>query len=498
MEKEMMRSVNKLPKGINLLLCVFPLIGLAVMTHSLDNDFYFLYKMGEYISNNGFPVNDILSMHSEMKLVVQQWLCDVLYYRIYEALGTTGMVIFMAIIYIVFVTVYYKLCKLVSDNFFVSIVATTLVGLFISMTYLATRPQIVTYVVFLLLFYVLESYIKTKKVYWLAALPLLSLFLINWHASMWWLLFVFMLPYLVEAVPVHIKSIEQKPCCNIFALLITMVIMFFAGLINPYGIDAVTYLFGSYGVEEINEQIQEMHPTTMNNPNGVLFLVVVFLFVLIFAFSKKKNIKARFFCLTMGTLVLAFSSLKGIAYFEICGFFSMVYFLKDFDFKIKVTNSKRTQKQKVRLGVLVSIFCVMLVGLGFVLANDQPNVNEQKSPLQNLDEIVDVLDEKPKNEVVLFTDFNTGQYLEFNGYKAYIDGRAEVFLKKNNKSYDYFKEFVEVKNGEIYYKDFVNKYNFTYLIVDDTTPTLLEGLKHDEDYQIACENEDYTLFELKR
>ena len=498
MENEIKRSVNKLPKGMNLLLFMFPLIGLVVMTHSLDNDFYFLYKMGEYISNNGFPVNDILSMHTEMKLVVQQWLCDVLYYKIYDVLGTTGMVMFMALIYIVFVAVFYKLCKRVSDNFFVSIVTTTLVGLFISMTYMATRPQIVTYIVFLLLFYALESYIKTKKIYWLGVLPLLSVFLINWHASMWWLLFVFMLPYLVESIPIRVNKFEQKPCCNVFALLITMVIMFLVGLINPYGMDAITYLFGSYGVREINEEIQEMQPTSMNDPNGLLLLVILFFFVLIFALYKKKDVKARFFCLTMGTLVLAFSSLKGIAYFVICGFFSMAYFLKDFDFSIKVTNSKRTQKDKVKLVALICVFCAMLAGLGFVLANDKPKVIDEKSPLDNLDEIIEVLDEKPKDEVVLFTDFNTGQYLEFNGYKAYIDGRAEVFLKKNNGSFDYFKEFVDVKNGDIYYKDFVDKYNFTYLIVDDRTPTLLEGLKHDEDYQIACENDDYILFELKR
>ena len=497
MDNKIKCSINNLPKYMNIILFVFPFIGLIFIQTALDNDFYFLYKMGEYISNIGFPTHDILSMHNEMELVVQQWLCDVLFYKIYDSYSVAGMVAFVALVYVAFVFVYYRLCKLITNNFFVSIIATTVSSILISVGFFTTRPQIVTYLVFLLLFYALELYIKTKKVYWLSVLPLLSLFLINWHASMWWLLFVFMLPYLVNAVPIKFKKFRQEPCCNIFALLLTMLIMFCVGFINPYGKDAVTYLFGSYGVDQINAFIQEMKPTSLAQPQGKMLFVIIAIMIVIFAFYPKNNIKLRFLGLTLGTVILSLSSLKGMAYFFICAFFSLAYFLKDLDFDITVTNSKRTKKEKIKLAVLVIVFVLLLGCLCFILSNRDNYTNDENESKDKLDEIITVLNEYPKEDIVLYNDFNTGQYLEFNGYKAYIDGRAEVFLEKNNKNFDYFVEWCDFNSGKLYYKDFVDKYNFTHLIVDKSSVVVLEQLKHDSNYDIIYQNDMYVLFELK-
>ena len=45
-----------------------------------ERDIWFILSYGKYILKNGFPHNNILSMHSDFSLVVQQWLSDVVYY----------------------------------------------------------------------------------------------------------------------------------------------------------------------------------------------------------------------------------------------------------------------------------------------------------------------------------------------------------------------------------------------------------------------------------
>ena len=71
-----------------------------------------------------------------------------------------------------------------------------------------------------------------------------------------------------------------------------------------------------------------------------------------------------------------------------------------------------------------------------------------------------------------------------------------MFLKDNNGEFDYLAEYNEVMNGKLYYKDFVNKYNFNYLIVSDREQLLRMSLKNDNDYTILLDSEEITLFRL--
>ena len=67
---------------------------------------------------------------------------------------------------------------------------------------------------------------------------------------------------------------------------------------------------------------------------------------------------------------------------------------------------------------------------------------------------------------MLYTGYNDGGYLQFLGYKTYLDPRAEVFLKANNKKSDIFIEYYNLQNNELNGYDFLNKYKFDVLILD--------------------------------
>lgn len=61
--------------------------------------------------------------------------------------------------------------------------------------------------------------------------------------------------------------------------------------------------------------------------------------------------------------------------------------------------------------------------------------------------------------------YDDGGYVEYRGYRAYIDPRAEIFSKANNKKSDIIKEYYKLQHGQADYLTFLTKYDFDYLIL---------------------------------
>ena len=97
----------------------------------------------------------------------------------------------------------------------------------------------------------------------------------------------------------------------------------------------------------------------------------------------------------------------------------------------------------------------------------------------------------------MYTGYNDGGLAEFRGIPSYIDPRAEVFVKKNNKKEDVMKEYYQLQRGMLYYKSFLNKYGFTHIVIteDDILNTYLP---YDTDYEKVYSNEDYSLYMRKK
>jgi hypothetical protein len=103
---------------------------------------------------------------------------------------------------------------------------------------------------------------------------------------------------------------------------------------------------------------------------------------------------------------------------------------------------------------------------------------------------------KDTESAKVYSSFNDGSYVEFRGYKAYIDPRAEYFLKKNNGKADIFKEFYDLQHGNLDAHEFLEKYDFTHLLVakDDWLYNRIDTTK--ENYFVLYENTDkgYRLY----
>ena len=101
-----------------------------------------------------------------------------------------------------------------------------------------------------------------------------------------------------------------------------------------------------------------------------------------------------------------------------------------------------------------------------------------------------------KEKIKVYADYNDGGYVEYMGIKSYIDPRAEVFLKKNNKQKDIFVEYYNVQKYKLPCDVFLNTYDFDLLILDEQDA--LNKCMNNKKYNLVYSDKDRKLYEVKK
>lgn len=295
-------------KGSYLCLFVSTIFLVYLKNYTLDNDTWFLLNHGRYVFQHGIPYIEPFTIHENFSFVMQQWLSALIFYLFYNYFGIKSLLFLIIFLNFVIIFVCYKLCMLLSDgNYKVSSILTFFIDCSLLVFFIVSRPQIFTFILVLLMFYSLELYIKKGNVKYLFILPIISLLQINLHASMWWMLYVLMLPYLLDGY--NFKNFKHD-IYKKWPIIVAMIVMFIVAFINPYGLDAIVYFFKSYGVESINNYVNEMQPLIITNFIGKFIWAYIFLIFILYIFVGKKNIKVRYLLLFIGTCYLSLSSIK--------------------------------------------------------------------------------------------------------------------------------------------------------------------------------------------
>jgi len=489
-QTEIKLSSDNLPRWLIAVLLIIPIILACFQTRIIDNDFYFLYPTGEYIVKNGFPHTDILSMHTTMKIVVQQWLSSVIFFFSYSQFGKYGIIVLIYLCYSIINYLLYRLSFLITKNELLSILLTWLSGLFLFFHFMVSRPHIFTYIVILLEVIILEKYVQTNKKALLIALPILSVLQINLHAAMWPMIVVFMAPYIVSAALSLTRKFKKYACGNFLPLLITLIISIAVSFINPYGITNVLYMTSTAGHDHIN-LIGEMGSTSTESLFGLAFFALLFVMGIVSFIKKNHPFALRFFLLFAGTLFIALKHYKGIPYFLIFGIPAFGYMLSNVNFVISLPY-KKTKRNTI---LIVTFIFISFASLCIQLQDFSKILNQEKlSRYEQLDAVMDFL-ARQNERITLFTDFDDSQYFEFHNYPAFVDGRVELFLEKNNGECDYFEEYYDFVKGKTYYKEFIDKYHFNYLVFNkEKSRNVYLPLMHDDDFEIIYESEGVYLF----
>ena len=532
-------------------------IGLVLIPQVLNNDIWFLLNAGRYVTQSGIPHIEPFTMHENLHFVMQQWLSAVVFWQIYQHFGADGLFMLVTAIGAITLYVFYRLCMLVSSgNFQISAMGTAILGCIVSPLFFVTRPQIFSTLFLLLEVFLLEKYCRTGKKGCMVLLPLLSLVLINMHAAIWLMSIIVLLPFFADIWNFNGKSryFVHDTRASGRILLLTAAGMLGIALLNPYYTEAMGYVFRSYGHTDINALVSEMQPMVINNILGkMLFLLTGGLVV----FYARVKVPIRYICLTLGLSCMAFSSVRSLFLFLLLGTFpfsyifrcwqpvreeaadgekgaehrrdllmlivslSTVFMLLHMDMKPAEVWEKLSLQSKMFLaglhtGALLLIVkyvlefkagvgnkahmlrrqaaCIVLcclVSFFVILLSLRQSGEDSRTPAQAAAFLLEHYD---LEQMKVWTNYYEGGYLEFQGIHVYIDARAEVFIYENNQEKDVFKEYIELQSGQLYYKDFIARYEFTHFLTckDDI---LYVYLYNDPDYRLVYEDETRRLFE---
>lgn len=166
----------------------------------------------------------------------------------------------------------------------------------------------------------------------------------------------------------------------------------------------------------------------------------------------------------------------------VCGIPSLNYNFKD----IKEEKQEKYYRFKINNILITSLGLVFLIFCGYFIINNYDTLEENSK--HYLFDVANYLDKNTTKDIKLYTKYDDGAYLEYRGYKCYIDPRAEFFLKANNKKEDIFLEYYNLQIGKYNYKDFLEKYEFDYLIVsyDDI---LYNYIEYEDGYEVVYEKD---------
>lgn len=418
-------------------LIIFLITLLLVTVKGVNHDVYHYLLYGRDISTSGIPYENIHNITPGLKLVLQEWLYDYLIYSIYSMFGWVGLSVFECILYAGIFTILgvFLTKKPVSTLY-------KLGSLLVISLPIAFSVSIRAYTVSILLLLLQICFIKSKHFVWI--FPLLLLMEINLHASFWVFHYLLLIPYLLPwRIP---EEISKKRL--IIVALYSLPIM----LLNPYGIDNIIYPFKAYTSGLLNLGITELATPSINSIVGIVVGISLILFTLTI-----KHISGPAFYMYIITLVLVV--LHGRNFFFIS--FGLLLLLYDW---YKINNLKPLKCKPYILNVLLSIIGMVLtvlvvLNIGNIITRCDSNA---KYEFPNIVRYLNA-----HNVTKVGTTFNTGTYLEWNGFKVYIDSCPEVFAKTLNEKKDILMEYIHRADNDY---ELLN--SFQYLCTNDTNVIL--------------------------
>ena len=454
---------------------LIPAIFVLFTMNWLDNDSWYVLSEGRAIAENGVYYTDVLSMHEGLDVTVQNYGFAVIFYWIFQAFGAAGLYIGMLILNFVVCYLIYKICMTISDkNVNLSLLIMVITNLLLALEFVVTRAQMVSFVFFLVEILLLELYVKTGKVKYLIGLPILSVLQINLHASLWLMLILVLGVFIVDSIrqpKLYLQGYRTKP------LIIVGVLMVLVGLLNPYGIKMITFIFGSYGDGRFKDMVVELASFT---PFRSMFTAFVYLSIIavvfLYIFGKdRKNIRVRYLLMFFGFLALGLNTIKGLSQVILVMFLPMALLYKN----VRIERVLDAKKGRNALMAWSGIICAVIFAVGCPIVAS----GIKDYPSEAMVAAMDAIDLDVNGGAVgpVYANYGDGGYVEYRGYKPYIDPRGEVFLKKNNGKEDILYEWDDFTKGKVKVEELLEKYQFDYILAREDDPFYkLENCKYEK------------------
>lgn len=452
-----------------------------------QNDTFYTIKIGKYILTNGIDMLDHFSIHT-LSYTYPHWLYDVLISLIYSINGFTSLYIFNIFCFIIIsYLMFYFINKNIKSKF-ISLIFTILSILILS-SYITTRAQVISYIVFILEYIFITNYLKKPNKFYLFGLIILSSILCNIHVAVWPFYFIVFLPYIAEYIIAKLfkrktifKFIEINENKNTKYLIITLFLSIIPGFLTPIKDTPFTYLIYTM-MGNSQSFIQEHLPPSL--PKLIILISFSLIIILLSVINK---IKAHQLFFVLGLSFMAFSSDRHIALYTIFIFPILADLFNQIFIKINIDIDNYTLKYLLsNIGIIIiTIILLILTGLFIYFNKDEKYYSKEDYPIQATNFILNNLDYK---NIKLLNEYNYGSYLLFYDIPVFIDSRADLYTKEFNHKQDIFQDYMDKD-----YNYIIKKYNITH-IISQKDSNLYSFIKN-HNYNIIYEDKYFIVCEV--
>ena len=469
---------------------------LMTVTKEMQNDTFFTIATGEHILQEGYDNVDHLTWHENLGFYKLRWAFDVAIAFIYNTFGFAGIYAFVVIIASLTVLSLFNILLKQKNNIVLSFIATVISMLLMTSNWSFTaRGQIISYLLLLLEIYFIEKLISTKQKRYYIIFFVMSALIVNFHASVWYMTIILVLPYLAEAIMHKImknKNLEKSKIIlepiSIKMLIIVILCLVLGSFISPIGIYTYTYMFKVIGGIS-STFISELQQTDIISSIGmILGLIVIDILML----ATKSKMKLSDILLFFGLYFMAILARRNQAFLYLIGTIPVVRLITNFFETYDTENIlEKVNNFFSKNWVLGCTTIVIVIGLSsnMVTRIREKYVNEKKYPVEAVNFIKENLDYK---NLKIYNSFNYGSYLELSGIPAFVDSRSEIFTEEFN-NVTILKDWLETSRGNVNYNDTFAKYEIDYAIVEDKE-IINTYISADENYEKVFDDETFSIY----
>jgi Putative Zn-dependent protease, contains TPR repeats len=466
------------------LILLFALLVISQINTIIDSDIWCHFKTGEYIVKNlNVPQVDLFSYTLENRAWIDhEWLSQVLFYVIFAKFSWLGINMLKAIVIssCFFILLFFIISKY--KKFIYAI-------LFILLSVLAfgyrsfARPEIFSYLLLCLFFYMLEDERKIRM------LPLLQVLWVNLHGYFILgpvLIFLYSLGELISG-----SKIKAKRLGAVFVLTCL------ACFINPYFYKGAFYpikiLAGVFTGDRLYMQsIQELTmPVNAGFGKYVFFWILAILSSVTFLANLKKA-KMQHILIFLGAFMASYAAIRNMPVFI---FMAMPLAV------INLNESKLTKDITERNHYVACIF-IILAAVYFFASNRYYVFTKQSAFRNTGSKMTEVLtpskacDFLEKNNIKgrVFNSIDFGHYIAYRFYPektAFIDARTELY--KDN----FYKSYQRAQNYPGEWESLQRKYNFDVVLlrhIFSGTERILKYLYNKKEWALVYYDENSAIF----
>ena len=469
---------------------------LMTVTKEMQNDTFFTIATGEHILQEGYDNVDHLTWHENLGFYKLRWAFDVAIAFIYNTFGFAGIYAFVVIIASLTVLSLFNILLKQKNNIVLSFIATVISMLLMTSNWSFTaRGQIISYLLLLLEIYFIEKMISTKQKRYYIIFLVISALIVNFHASVWYMTIILVLPYLAEAIMHKImknKNLEKSKIIlepiSIKMLIIAILCLVLGSFISPIGTYTYTYMFKVIGGIS-STFISELQQTDIISSIGmILGLIVIDILML----ATKSKMKLSDILLFFGLYFMAILARRNQAFLYLIGTIPVVRLITNFFDTYDTENIlEKVNNFFSKNWVLGCTTIVIVIGLSsnMVTRIREKYVNEKKYPVEAVNFIKENLD---YINLRIYNSFNYGSYLELSGIPAFVDSRSEIFTEEFN-NVTILKDWLETSRGNVNYNDTFAKYEIDYAIVEDKE-IINTYISADENYEKVFDDETFSIY----